>query len=101
MTPQLLKSALTEALNELLAPIQAEYQASEEWQKTTDLAYPAEVKVAAKKEKKSKGGDPALREAAQAARAAQAAQQADKSAPADASHGIETLKIDAETKTEL
>lgn len=98
MTPQLLKAALTEALNELLAPIQAEYKASEEWQKTTDLAYPPEKKAAPKKEKKSKGGDPALREAAAAARAAKAAE---KSAPADASHGIETLKIDAETKTEL
>ncbi|KAI0176715.1 tRNA synthetases class I-domain-containing protein [Pestalotiopsis sp. NC0098] len=99
LTPQLLKAALTKALNELLAPIQAEYQASEEWQKTTELAYPPEKKaVNPKKEKKAKGGDPALREKAAAERAARAAQAAEKSAPADASHGIETLKIDAETK---
>ncbi|KAF7532950.1 hypothetical protein G7054_g7505 [Neopestalotiopsis clavispora] len=99
LTPQLLKAALTKALNELLAPIQAEYQASEEWQRTTELAYPPEKKAAnPKKEKKSKGGDPAMREAAAAARAAKAAE---KSAPADASHGIETLKIDAETKTDV
>jgi tyrosyl-tRNA synthetase len=99
LTPQLLKAALTKALNELLAPIQAEYQASEEWQKITELAYPPEKKaVNPKKEKKQKGGDPAMREAAAAARAAQAARQSEKSAPESASHGIETLKIDAETK---
>ncbi|KAK9421934.1 putative Tyrosine--tRNA ligase [Seiridium unicorne] len=99
LTPQLLKAALTKALNELLAPIQAEFQASEEWKKTAELAYPPEKKPAnPKKEKKTKGGDPALREAAAAARAAKAAQQSEKSAPASASHGIETLKIDAETK---
>ncbi|KAI0136610.1 tRNA synthetases class I-domain-containing protein [Xylariales sp. AK1849] len=96
LTPQLLKAALAKALNELLAPIQADYQASEEWQKVTELAYPPEKKVG--KAKKAKNlGDPAKFEAAQAARAAKAAAQAEKSAPDSASHGVETLKLDQET----
>lgn len=32
LTPQLLKPAVTKAITELLAPIQAEFQASKEWQ---------------------------------------------------------------------
>ncbi|KAL9600751.1 MAG: hypothetical protein Q9219_002992 [cf. Caloplaca sp. 3 TL-2023] len=52
LTPQLLKAATTKALIELLKPIQAEYQASPEWQEITSKAYPPpEVK---KKEKKVK-----------------------------------------------
>ncbi|KAI1845274.1 hypothetical protein JX265_005429 [Neoarthrinium moseri] len=98
LTPQLLKAALTEALNELLAPIQAEYQASEDWQRINELAYPPEKKpVNPKKEKKAKGGDPEKRAAAEAARAAKLAQ---KNAPESASHGVETLKIDSESKPE-
>ncbi|KAJ5167514.1 uncharacterized protein N7482_006295 [Penicillium canariense] len=42
LSPQALKPAVTESLNRLLAPIQAEYQASQEWQETTKKAYPAE-----------------------------------------------------------
>ncbi|KAH8675726.1 tRNA synthetases class I-domain-containing protein [Xylariales sp. PMI_506] len=92
LTPQLLKAALTKALNELLAPIQAEYQASEEWQKVTELAYPPEKKVEKVKKNKDRG-DPAKLEAARAAKAAKAAE---KSAADSASHGVETLKIDSE-----
>ncbi|KAL9021447.1 MAG: hypothetical protein Q9185_001344 [Variospora sp. 1 TL-2023] len=52
VTPQLLKPAITKALIELLKPIQAEYQASPEWQDIANKAYPpSEVK---KKEKKPK-----------------------------------------------
>ncbi|KAK7756715.1 Tyrosine--tRNA ligase cytoplasmic [Diatrype stigma] len=69
LTPQLLKSALTTALNELLAPIRKEFEESEEWQRVTELAYPPEVKdVKPKKQKKEI--DPAKREAALAAKAA-------------------------------
>ncbi|KAI8630322.1 tRNA synthetases class I-domain-containing protein [Xylariaceae sp. FL1651] len=96
LTPQLLKGALTEVLNELLAPIQAEYQASEEWRNIAELAYPSAHNAAnSKKDRKPKGGDPAMRAAAEAAK------QAQKNAPASASHGIETLKVDAEGEIEL
>ncbi|MCJ1248767.1 hypothetical protein MMC30_005986 [Trapelia coarctata] len=52
LTPQLLKSGVSGALLELLEPIQAEFQASSEWQEIEKKAYPPpEVK---KKEKKAK-----------------------------------------------
>ncbi|KAL8342598.1 hypothetical protein RB598_004125 [Gaeumannomyces tritici] len=52
LSPQLLKPAVTKGLLELMAPIQAEFQASKEWQEVTEKAYPPpEVK---KKEKKVK-----------------------------------------------
>ncbi|SPJ74046.1 probable tyrosine-tRNA ligase [Fusarium torulosum] len=50
LTPQTLKAALTEGLLELMKPIQADYQASQEWQDVTLKAYPPPVK----KEKKKK-----------------------------------------------
>lgn len=40
MTPQLIKPAVAKGLNELMAPIQAEFQASKEWQEITEKAYP-------------------------------------------------------------
>lgn len=40
LTPQLLKSSVTKALNDLLAPIQARFRASKEWQDIEQLAYP-------------------------------------------------------------
>lgn len=96
MTPQLLKAALTKALNDLLAPIQAEFQASKEWQEVTELAYPPEKKPEkANKPKKEKGGDPAKFAAAQAAKAAKLAAQAQASAVDSASQGVETLKVDS------
>lgn len=52
LSPQILKPAVTTALLALLAPIQAEFQKSPEWQDLTLKAYPvAECK---KKEKKVK-----------------------------------------------
>lgn len=67
LTPQLLKAALTIHLNELLKPIVAEYQASEEWQAIALQAYPPE-KAAVKVKKVKDKGDPAKRAAASAAR---------------------------------
>ncbi|KAL8831539.1 MAG: hypothetical protein Q9191_000817 [Dirinaria sp. TL-2023a] len=40
LTPQLLKPAVTAALMDLLAPIQAEFRASKEWQDVEQKAYP-------------------------------------------------------------
>ncbi|MCJ1308930.1 hypothetical protein MMC25_002585 [Agyrium rufum] len=52
LTPQLLKNGVSAALTALLEPIQAEFQASKEWQEIERKAYPPpEVK---KKEKKVK-----------------------------------------------
>ncbi|KAL1310755.1 hypothetical protein AAFC00_001007 [Neodothiora populina] len=54
LTPQLLKSAVTPALIDLLAPIQAAFKASEEWQAIEKQAYPPPPEKK-KKEKKDKG----------------------------------------------
>ena len=52
MTPQLLKSGVTDALLDLMKPIQDEFRESTEWQDIEKKAYPPpEVK---KKEKKVK-----------------------------------------------
>ncbi len=90
-----MKAALTKGLNELLAPIQAEYQASKEWQAVTELAYPVEDKKAQKKKKEVKAIDPARREAAMAARAAgmaKAKEETEKNM-IEAKDGIEKLKV--------
>lgn len=50
LTPQLLKPAVSAALINLMAPIQAAYQASTEWQEIALKAYPP----AQKKQKKVK-----------------------------------------------
>jgi tyrosyl-tRNA synthetase len=56
LTPQLLKSSVTTALINLLAPIQAEFQASQAWQEVEQKAYPsAQPEKKKKKEKKDKG----------------------------------------------
>ncbi|KAL1979205.1 hypothetical protein VTN96DRAFT_6508 [Rasamsonia emersonii] len=56
LTPQLLKAAVTEALNNLLAPIQEEFQASKEWQEVEKKAYPPPPEPEKKKKKpKDKG----------------------------------------------
>lgn len=56
LTPQLLKSGVTNAINDLLAPIQSAFQASKEWQDIEKLAYPPPAPVEKKKkEKKDKG----------------------------------------------
>ena len=54
--PQLHKPAVTEALISLLEPIQAELQASKEWQGIEKKAYPPPpVEEKKKKQKKDKG----------------------------------------------
>lgn len=60
---------MTKVLNELLEPIRAEYAASADWQRISELAYPLEVKETKTKKAKDKG-DPAKREAALAAKTA-------------------------------
>lgn len=55
LTPQLLKPAATAALLELLAPIQADFQGSEEWKEVEKKAYPPPEEKKKKKEKKDKG----------------------------------------------
>ncbi len=55
LTPQLLKPAVTAALLELLAPIQAEFQASSEWQATEQKAYPPAPSQKKAKKAKDKG----------------------------------------------
>ena len=57
LTPQLLKPAVTAALLDLLAPIQAEFQGSKEWQEIEQKAYPqppSQKKVKKQKDKGSK-----------------------------------------------
>lgn len=55
LTPQLVKPAATKALLELMAPIQAEFEASKEWQEVTEKAYPPEEKKKKEKKVKNKG----------------------------------------------
>ncbi|RMZ83113.1 hypothetical protein DV738_g1201, partial [Chaetothyriales sp. CBS 135597] len=54
LTPQLLKQGATTALVDLLAPIQADYQASPEWQEIEKKAYPP-PEAKQKKKVKDKG----------------------------------------------
>ncbi len=55
LTPQLLKSAVTTALTELLAPCQKEFLASKEWQEIEKAAYPPAEPEKKKKKVKDKG----------------------------------------------
>lgn len=55
LTPQLLKAGTTAALIDLLAPIQAEFQASPEWQEIEKKAYPPAEPAKKKKQPKDKG----------------------------------------------
>ncbi|OJJ44435.1 hypothetical protein ASPZODRAFT_101537 [Penicilliopsis zonata CBS 506.65] len=55
LTPQLLKPAVAEGLVSLMAPIQAAYQASPEWQEITAKAYPPEIAPKKQKKVKDKG----------------------------------------------
>ena len=68
MTPQDLKSGVTDALNALLEPIRQEFANSAEFQKAFDLAYPKpEKKVKKVKDKGSKypGANPNIKIAKQ------------------------------------
>ena len=53
MSPQILKPAVVEALNALLAPVQKEFQNNAEWKEVEKKAYPPPP-AEKKKEKKAK-----------------------------------------------
>ncbi|ORY65888.1 tRNA synthetases class I-domain-containing protein [Pseudomassariella vexata] len=96
LTPQLLKAALTKALNDLLAPIRTEYLASEAWQKVSEAAYPPEKKVV--KEKKVKSlGDPAKKAEAERkkaeAKAAKEAAKAQQGGVEGVKDGVDKLNV--------
>jgi tyrosyl-tRNA synthetase len=55
LTPQLLKTAVTTALNALLAPVQADFNASPKFQALREQAYPPPVEVKKVKKVKNKG----------------------------------------------
>jgi tyrosyl-tRNA synthetase len=55
LTPQLLKAGASAALVDLLAPIQAEFQATPEWQEIEKKAYPPAEPAKKKKQPKDKG----------------------------------------------
>jgi tyrosyl-tRNA synthetase len=55
LTPQLLKAGATSALVDLLAPIQAEFQASSQWQDIEKKAYPPAEPAKKKKQPKNRG----------------------------------------------
>lgn len=55
LTPQLLKAGASAALVDLLAPIQAEFQSSPEWQEIEQKAYPPAEPAKKKKQPKDKG----------------------------------------------
>lgn len=55
LTPQLLKAGASDALVDLLAPVQEEFQATPEWQEIEKKAYPPAEPVKKKKQPKDKG----------------------------------------------
>jgi tyrosyl-tRNA synthetase len=55
LSPQDLKPAVTAALNTLLEPVQAEFQANKEWQEIEQKAYPPPPEKKKEKKKKDKG----------------------------------------------
>ncbi|KAJ4035090.1 Tyrosine--tRNA ligase cytoplasmic [Fusarium oxysporum] len=55
LTPQMIKSALIKALNDLLDPIRKDFDSGEDWKRVADLAYPAEVKPEKTKKEKKDG----------------------------------------------
>lgn len=55
LTPQMLKSAVSKALVDILTPIQAEFQASAEWQEVEKKGYPPAEPAKKKKTPKDKG----------------------------------------------
>ena len=55
LTPQLLKAAVSASLVALLAPIQAEFLASKQWQEVELKAYPPDKTVKKEKKQKDKG----------------------------------------------
>lgn len=54
ITPQMLKAGVSEALNAVLEPIQAEFQADTQWQEALEAGYPTGQPEKKKKDKKPK-----------------------------------------------
>lgn len=55
LTPQILKPAVSKAINVLLDPIREEFKNSADFQELVEKAYPPEVKVVTQKKKKDRG----------------------------------------------
>ncbi|KAI5851300.1 tRNA synthetases class I-domain-containing protein [Morchella snyderi] len=104
LSPMDLKNGVQQALNAILAPIQAAYQADVEWQKIADLAYPSEgPKKGKKKEKKIGTGYVAKdkKNAAVAEHVADGAVKAQNAVPealgTDAKDALDKLNLSEET----
>ncbi|KAG8753058.1 hypothetical protein FRC14_006474 [Serendipita sp. 396] len=78
-----LKAVVTNALTQLLDPVQKEFEANKEWQDVTNLAYPSEVtaKVVKPKKEKAKGKNKGREGAADEQVALSTAVVEDKDAP--------------------
>ena len=55
LTPQLLKASVADGIISILEPVQAEFNASQEWQSIEKLAYPPPEPAKKKKTPKDKG----------------------------------------------
>ncbi|KAN0060125.1 hypothetical protein ACQY0O_008099 [Thecaphora frezii] len=102
--PADLKKAVSEAINALLEPVQKAFESSEEFRKVKDDAYPEEVVVKKKKEKKinprfahlytkEEGGTAESKEAALAAQAADKAAKAEAKAKGQKPADREAAKV--------
>ena len=89
LTPQLLKAAVADAINELLAPIRASFDADPDWQKVLPLAYPPEE---AEKKPKKKAKDRGTRFPGAAGNAPEAAADAASAPAADADGGAAAVQ---------
>lgn len=89
-----LKTAVTDAINTLLAPIQAEFKASKEFQDAEARAYPPEVKAAPKKKEKKYTPKPEhlMTPEEKAAQAARDKEFAEKAAKKGGLNEVEQLK---------
>lgn len=104
LSPMDLKNGVQEALNAILQPIQAAYQADAEWQKTADLAYPSEGPKKGKKKEKKIGTGYVPKDKKNAAVAEQVADSAIKAQNAvpealgtDAKDALDKLNLNEET----
>ncbi|EEH38220.1 tyrosyl-tRNA synthetase [Paracoccidioides lutzii Pb01] len=95
LTPQLLKAAVTTALNNLLAPVQAAFLANPEWQEIEKKAYPPPPEPEKKKKKpKDKGSRYPGSDAARSGDVAAAADaKVDGKKPDDVEEKLEKLKV--------
>lgn len=100
LTPQILKPAVSKALNAMLAPIREEFNSSPEWQALVEQAYPPEVKVVKEKKKKDRGAMfPGNAKENQDGKKAEAKEGEEKTpTPADGAVTIETEDLAIRTK---